>query len=138
MNVPRLEIYLDSQQSLCVAKVEREGDARLIVEIGLTELKSSTLEVASSNLGGSISNLLSLWHKHVLDEWGIPSVEESSQSDDYDIAQRLIGKSMASKITIHVPTIHLLLSQAAGKDEGAKQFFDEAWPTIRTILESYS
>lgn len=138
MTAPRLEIYLDEQQKVCVAKVERDGgDSRLIFDIGLDELKSSELEVASSKLGGTIFNLLNIWHKGAFEGWGIPSVEECSESDDYEIAHRLIGKSVSSKTAVHVQSIDLLLRHEARKNEDAKQFLEDSWPIIRERLESF-
>lgn len=138
MTAPRLEIYLDAQQKLCIAKVEREGEAaRLILDIGLDELKSSELGVASAKFGGTIFNLLNMWHKGAFESWGIPSTEEISQSDDYEMAQRLIGKSMSGKTAIHVPSIELLLGQEATKNDDAKRFLVDTWPVIRERLESY-
>lgn len=139
MTVPRLEIYLGEQQKVCIAKVEREGaESRLIFDISLDELKSSELEAASSKFGGTIFNLLNMWHKGAFEGWGIPSFEEISQSDDYEIAQRLIGKSMSSKTATHIPSIDLLLSQEASKSEDAKRFLEDSWPVIRERIESFS
>ena len=139
MTVPRLEIYLDEQQKLCIAKVEREGaESRLIFDIGLDEIKSSELDAASAKFGGTIFNLLNMWHKGAFEGWGIPSTEEISQSDDYEIAQRLIGKSVSGKTSIHVPSIDLLLTQEASRNDDAKRFLADTWPVIRERLESYS
>lgn len=138
MRIPRLEIYLDEQLKLCVAKVDNEdSNPRLIFDIGLDELKSFDLDVASSKFGGTIFSLLSLWYKQAFEGWGIPLAEENSQIDDYDIAQRLIGKSILSKTCMHIPSIELLLSQETNRSENVKQFYENVWPTIRERLESF-
>ncbi|MDC8756990.1 hypothetical protein [Janthinobacterium fluminis] len=130
---------MNEQQNLCIAKNEREGEeSRLIWDIELDKLKSSKLDVASAKFGGTIFNLLNMWHKGAFEDWGIPSTEEISESDDYEMAQRLIGKSVSGKTAIHIPSINLLLSQEASKNDDAKQFFVDTWPIIRERLESYS
>lgn len=139
MIVPRLEIYLDAQKNLCIAKVECEGEkSRLIFDVGLDELKSAELGAASAKFGGTIFNLLNIWHNAAFEGWGIPSAKELSQSDDYEIAQRLIGKSVADRTAMHVSSIDLLLRQEASRNDDAKRFYADAWPAIRERLESYS
>lgn len=138
MKAPRLEIYLDEKSDLCISKIESiDSEPRLIFNIELDELKSFELEAASTKLGGTILNLLNLWHKDALDGWGIPSAKENARMDDYDIAQSLIGKSMLNKTAIHVQSIELLLSQEANRNENVKQFFENVWPIIRERLKSY-
>lgn len=139
MTAPRLEIYLNGEKRLCIAKIEREGEVpQVILDLSLSELKSSELDVASAKFGGTIFKLLNMWHSDAFEGWGIPSVAEISQSDDYEMAQRLIGKSVSSKTAIHVPSIDLLLSQEASRSEDAKRFLEDIWPIIRERLESYS
>jgi hypothetical protein len=42
------------------------------------------------------------------------------------------------KTAIYVPSIDLLLSQEANKDDDAKRFLAGMWPIIRERLENYS
>lgn len=139
MNVPRLEIFLNESSMLCIAKVEQVGaDSRLMVDVDLNELKSHGLEGASSRIGGLIINILSKWHKTEFESWDMSVAEESPELSDNGIAQCLIGKSVLNKTAVHVPSIDLLLSQEAGKNEEARRFFEESWPVIRERLESYN
>lgn len=63
MTTPRLEVYLDESDNLCIAKVEKAGAAsRLILDIELDDLKSFDPVDASYRVGGTILNILRIWH----------------------------------------------------------------------------
>ena len=138
MNVPRLEIYLDENSKLCIAKVDRLGaSSQLIVDVDLNELKSHGLDGASSRLGRGLINNLSLWHKKEFENWGLPVAQEIDEPDDFSIAQCLIEKSVLGSTAVHVRSIDTLLRQEAEKSQESKSFFEDTWPTIRERLESF-
>lgn len=75
MATPRLEIYLDESDNLCIAKVEATGTAsRLILDIDLDELKSLDPKDAAYRVGGTVLNILRIWYKEKFGEWEVPSV----------------------------------------------------------------
>jgi hypothetical protein len=138
MNVPRLEIYLNESSKLCIAKVDCIGaDSRIIIDMDIDELKAHGLEGAASQVGQGIIHILSLWHKKEFETWDIPKMQDDPELGDYGIAQCLIGKSVSGKTGVHVPSIAMLLHQAASRDEDARRFQEESWPVIRARLESF-
>lgn len=73
MNIPRIEIYLDENSTLCVAKVENAGaQSRLILDIDLDDLKALKPEDAAYRVGGTVLNILKIWHKEKFDNWVVP------------------------------------------------------------------
>jgi hypothetical protein len=138
MNVPRLEIYLNEEAKLCIAKVERLGAASsLILDVALNDLMAEGLDDASSQLGHGLINNLKLWHEDAFKNIDCPSEQDNHQHDDFDIALYLIEKSVFRKTAVHVPSIDALLAQCADRDLETKEFFDDTWPTIRKNLESF-
>jgi len=137
MNVPRLEIYLNQESDLCIAKVERENaESRLIVDVPIDELKTFSPESAAHRIGGTILNILGLWHKQVFGNWEVPAVSgNSQQDDDYDFALRLVNRALLAKTAVHNASIELLLQQAAIDSEDAREYLENAWPLLRDRLE---
>jgi len=137
MNVPRLEIHLDQESDLCIAKVEREnGESRLIVSVPIDEIKALSPENAAHRIGGTVLNILGLWHKQVFGNWEVPAVgANSQQDDDYDLALRLVNRALSAKTAAHNASIELLLQQAAIESEDARQYLENAWPLLRDRLE---
>ncbi|MEO6146361.1 MAG: hypothetical protein ABIP04_04690 [Sulfuriferula sp.] len=138
MNVPRLEIYLNQETDLCIAKVERQdAESRLIVDVSLDELKALGPESAAHRVCGTILNILGLWHTRAFGKWEVPAVSENPQDDDnYDFALRLINRALAAKTTLHNRSIELLLQQAAMESEDARKYLEDAWPLLRDRLEN--
>jgi len=77
MKTPRLEIYLQDDR-LCIAKVD-DGNlgARLIVDIEMDELKSLNPTDATYRVGGTVLNVLRLWHEKEFGEWSVPPIFKS-------------------------------------------------------------
>ena len=79
MTTPRLEIYLDDSDNLCIAKVEKAGAAsRLILDIELDDLKALDPKDASYRVGGTVLNILRIWHKEKFGAWEVPGVSDES------------------------------------------------------------
>lgn len=138
MNVPRLEIYLNQETDLCIAKVERENaESRLIVDVPIDELKTLGPESAAHRIGGTVLNILGLWHKQVFGNLEVPAASGNSQhDDDYDFALRLINRALSAKTAGHNASIELLLQQAAIDSEDARKYLEDAWPLLRDRLEN--
>jgi hypothetical protein len=74
MTTPRLEIYLENG-SLCIAKVDDERvGTRLIMDIEVADLKTLATADAAHRIGGTVLNLLRLWHPNEFGEWQVPPV----------------------------------------------------------------
>ena len=74
MTTPRLEIFL-KDGALCIAKVDDEKvGARLIVDIEMDELKSLSPNDATYRVGGTVLNILRLWHGQAFGDWQVPAV----------------------------------------------------------------
>ena len=139
MNVPRLEVYLNEESKLCIAKVERMGAAPcLILDVALNDLMAEGLDDASSQLGLGLINNLKLWHEKEFNSLGLPIEEEKDRHDDFDIALYLIEKSVLEKTAVHVRSIDALLKQDSDKDLETKEFFEVSWPSIRKSLECFN
>ena len=137
MNVPRLEIYLDKELDLCIAKVDRIGaDSRLMVNIGLDELKSYGFEGAENRIGAAVLNTLKIWHKDAFETWEISDFPDDTD-DDFHVAMQLIGKSMSTKSAMHVLSIDFLLSHLKTENKEMRKFIEESWPAVRARLESF-
>jgi hypothetical protein len=138
MRTPRLEIYLDGNLKLCIGKVESNTELpRLIVDIDLDELKSYEPENAAHRVGGTILNILKIWHEKAFEDWEVPVVSEEVRTDDLYIAQRLIAEALEKKSAVHVSSIEVLLRQAASKSEDVREFLEDSWPVIRKRLERF-
>lgn len=136
MKVPRLEIYLDQEASLCISKVEKQNaESRLIVDVPLDELKALGPEDAAHRIGGTVLNILGLWHKQAFGSWEVPAVGENHSDDDsYSSALRLIDRALSTKTTEHNASIEYLLQQAATESEDARKYLEDAWPLLRDQL----
>lgn len=136
MRVPRLEIYLSQETDLCIAKVEHENaESRLIVDVAVNELKALGPENAAHRIGGTVLNILGLWHKNVFENWEVPAAIETKQGDDeYTVALRLIDHALSTKSAAHNASIELLLQQAAISSEDAREYLEDAWPILRSRL----
>lgn len=67
MRYPMLHVYLDDENSLCFAKVERPGQApRLIIDVKLEEMESCSLEELQRKVGGTLVGLLKVWNPNLL------------------------------------------------------------------------
>jgi hypothetical protein len=74
MTTPRLEIFLENG-ALCIAKVDNENEGtRLIVDIEMDELKSLTPAEATHRVGGTVLNILRLWHGEAFGAWQVPAI----------------------------------------------------------------
>lgn len=73
MTTPRLEIFLENN-SLYIAKVDRDAPRKLIVDIDVDELKALSPSDASYRVGGTVLNMLKLWHAEVFGEWEVQPV----------------------------------------------------------------
>jgi hypothetical protein len=79
MTTPRLEIYFDDSDNLCIAKVERIGaTSRLILDIELNDIKALDPKDASYRIGGTVLNILRIWHKEKLGAWKVPGISDES------------------------------------------------------------
>ena len=136
MKVPRLEIYLNQETDLCIAKVEHENaESRVIVDVAVDELKALGSENAAHRIGGTVLNILGLWHKQVFENLEVPPVIETKQcDDDYSVALRLIDHALSTKSVAHNASIELLLQQAAIGSEDARTYLEDAWPLLRSRL----
>ncbi|WP_072427671.1 hypothetical protein [Chitinimonas taiwanensis] len=136
MNVPRLEIHLNQELELCIAKVERPGDeSRLIIDMPLDELKALDPESAAHRIGGTVLNILGRWHKQAFRDWQVPSDGEHSQGNDsYNAALGLITQALAAKTTAHNASIEWLLQQASADNADARKYLEDAWPLLRERL----
>ena len=80
MMTPRLEIFL-KDGALCIAKVDDDQvGTRLIMDIEMDDLKSLTANDATYRVGGTVLNLLRLWHPKEFGEWQVPPVFGGSPS----------------------------------------------------------
>jgi len=135
MSVPRLEIHLNQEAALCIAKVEREdAESRLIVDVPLGELEATGAEGAAYRIGGTVLNILRLWHKEAFENLAVPAVGDAMQDDDFDLALRLINRALEAKTAIHSASIEFLLRQAATCSEDAHKYLENAWPLLRDRL----
>lgn len=74
MKTPRLEIFLEND-ALCIAKVDDEkAGTRLIVDIEMEELKSLSPTDVTYRVGGTVLNILRLWHPQEFGDWQVPAV----------------------------------------------------------------
>jgi len=74
MAAPRVEIYLHNN-SLCISKVDNEDDGKfLVVETEMDELKKLEPTDAAYKVGGTVLNLLRLWHTKEFKDWQVPTV----------------------------------------------------------------
>lgn len=136
MKVPRLEIYLSRKEGLCIAKVEtQDAESRLIVNVPLEELMTHESADAAYRVGGTVLNILRLWHKQVFGDWEVPAVDgRQHENGSYSCALRLIDYALSAKTAIHNASIEVLLQQAATESEDARKYLDEAWPLLRDRL----
>lgn len=136
MNVPRLEIHLDREASLCISKIEeRNAESRLMIDVPLDELKALGPKDAAHRIGGTVLNILGLWHKQAFGSWELPTVGENHSDDDsYSLALRLIDRALSTKTTAHNASIEYLLQQAATESEDARKYLEDAWPLLRDRL----
>ena len=75
MTTPRLEIYLDESGALCIAKKERlDAPSRVILSVELDELKSLNPADGAYRVGGTVLNVLRLWHKEEFEDWEVPGL----------------------------------------------------------------
>ena len=136
MSTPRLEIYFDTDAGLCVSKVEKpNADPRLIVNVPVNELEAMGSQDAAYRVGGTVLNILRIWHKDAFDNLEVPSVSEGDINEDYYcVALRLIDLSLGEKTSIHNASIEVLLRRAAVENEEAKKYLEETWPLLRDRL----
>ena len=136
MNVPRLEIYLNHETDLCIAKVEKQNaESRLMVNVPLDELKADDPENAAHRIGGTVLNILGVWHKQAFGTWEVPAVGQSLQNDgSYSSALRLINQALSAKTAVYNASIEFLLQQAAIDNEDARKYLEDAWPLLRDRL----
>ena len=137
MTVPRLEVFLNQETALCIAKVERDnGESRVIVEVPMDELRALEPGNAAYRIGGTVLNILRLWHKSVFENWETPGVMGDFEGDDdYEFALRLINHALSTKTSVHNASIEFLLKQAATRNEDARKYLQDAWPVLRDRLE---
>lgn len=70
MKYPLLHVYLDDDQNLCFAKVERAGEnPRLIIDVTLDEMKACSLAELQEKVGGTVVGLLKVWNKELFSTW---------------------------------------------------------------------
>lgn len=136
MNVPRLEIYLDQETNLCIGKVEHQNaESRLILDVPLDEIKALDPEVAAHRVGGTVLNIMGLWHKQAFGNWEVPGLAANLQDNDgYVVALGLIDHALAKKTAEHNASIELLLQQAAINCEDTRKYLEDAWPVLRDRL----
>jgi hypothetical protein len=73
MNKPRVEIFLDENSNLCLTKVEHTGaEPKMILDIELADLLQESPTEAAYRLGGTVLNLMRLWHREEFGEWQVP------------------------------------------------------------------
>ena len=138
MNTPKLEIYLNQDDYLCIAKVEQPNDqSRLIVDIPMSDINALSYEEASTKIGGSVLHILRLWHKEAFENLskGTSIIDDSGGSESYEIALRLVSIALDAKTTIYSTSIDSLLEQAALTDVDARNYLENAWPLLRERLE---
>jgi hypothetical protein len=143
MNIPRLEIYLDEGNNICLSRVEKkDGASRLIVNMPIQEANELEEDELSYRIGKSILNILSFWHKDIFvkqkKDSFVPSetVEQSVQL--YETALRLIGIALDSKTKTHNVSIEDLLQQSSIHNLDARFYLENTWPTLLRRLESYT
>lgn len=142
---PRLEIYLGNRNNLCISTVKnKNAEPRLLVDVPLDELKALGSEDAAHRIGGTILNVLALWHKQAFEDWQKLAVRDSEvvvrgeshdSDDEYCSALRLIGQALSAKTALHNPSIEYFLKQAAKDNEDARKYLEDVWPMLRDRLE---
>lgn len=74
MNNPHLKIFL-KDHCLCIGKVEDENsEMKLIIDIDVEELMALDPQDAAHRVGGTVLNVLRLWHEKTFGEWQVPPV----------------------------------------------------------------
>jgi hypothetical protein len=136
MYVPRLEIYLNQETDLCIAKVERlDAASRLIFSVPLNELKALEAEDASRRVGGTVLDIIRIWYKQAFGEWKALEVDEDVQSNDFFFsAMKLLDYALSTKTVEHNKSIEFLLQQAAVENDDARKYLENAWPRLREII----
>lgn len=70
MKYPYLHIYLNDDENLCFAKVERPGESpRLVIDVTLDEMKACSLAELQEKVGGTVVGLLKVWNKELFADW---------------------------------------------------------------------
>jgi hypothetical protein len=84
MKTPRLQINLENG-AINIVKAARENEEPyLILDIELDELKALPPSEAAYRIGGTILNLLRVWHPSEFGEWSVPSVFDGVRKDAKD------------------------------------------------------
>ncbi len=79
MKHPYLHIYLDDDENLCFAKVERPGESpRLIIDVTREEMKAYSLNELQEKVGGTVVGLLKVWNKELFAEWGAGEADKKA------------------------------------------------------------
>lgn len=70
MKHPYLHVYLDDDENLCFAKVERPDEGpRLIIDVTLDEMKACSIAELQEKVGGTVVGLLKVWNKELFAHW---------------------------------------------------------------------
>jgi hypothetical protein len=107
----------------------------MIIDIPLQELIAEGSDGAASKIGGTVINLLALWHRDLFGNWKVEPKSTSHQlPDSYDLALHLITHALKTKNSLFRDAIQSLLEEAAPVNEDAREYLASAWPHLRDRL----
>jgi hypothetical protein len=140
MKEPHLEIYLNQDGDLCIARAKRSDvPFQLIVRVPPEELLTYEPADAAYRIGGSVLNLLQSWHGPLFGEREVPAVRGSEHNGSlYISALKLVDLALGAKTAAHNASIEALLQEAANESQDARKYLDEAWPLLRARLTKLS
>lgn len=139
MTTPRLEIYVDQHSNFCVTSRKDENqEAKTVIELPIASLGTDENREPATRIGEAIRKHLAVLYPHMeaLSKSGTTAADPDPLAD-YDIAHRLLEKSIAEQTGVYALAIDRLVREAALIDGGAKKFADESWPALLTHLQSF-